>query len=66
MPKMKTNSAAKKRFKKVGSAKKKVKYACSMRRHILTKKSRKTKRNLRHGSYISNVDISAILKLLPY
>ncbi len=66
MPKMKTNSAAKKRFKKVGSAKKKIKYASSMRRHILTKKSRKTKRNLRKGKYISAVDTNAILKLLPY
>ena len=66
MPKMKTNSAAKKRFKKVGSSKKKIKRASSMRRHILTKKSRKTKRNLRKGSYISKVDTSAMLKLLPY
>ncbi len=64
MPKMKTNSAAKKRFKKVGNGKL-VKRAKSMRRHILTKKSRKTKRNLRGVAYISKVDTANILRLLP-
>ncbi len=65
MPKMKTNSAAKKRFKKVGNGKL-VKRAKSMRRHILTKKNRKTKRNLRGVAYISKVDTANILRLLPY
>jgi len=64
MPKVKTNSAAKKRFRKTGSGK--IKRACSLRRHILTKKSRKRKRNLRQGAYIAKVDEHAINQLLPY
>ena len=39
MPKMKTNSSAKKRFKVTGSGK--IKRACAYKRHILTKKSTK-------------------------
>ena len=45
MPKMKTNRAAAKRFKKTGSGN--LKRNKAYRRHILTKKSAKTKRNLR-------------------
>ena len=63
MPKMKTNSAAKKRFKKLKSGK--VKYMCALRRHILTKKTRKRKRNLRQGSFICKSDMKHILGLLP-
>ena len=63
MPKIKTNSAAKKRFRKTGSGK--VKRACSMRRHILTKKTRKRKRNLRKGAYICKANEKAIKQLLP-
>lgn len=63
MPKIKTNSAAKKRFRKTGGGK--VKRACSMRRHILTKKTRKRKRNLRKGAYICKANERAIKQLLP-
>ncbi len=63
MPKIKTNSAAKKRFRKTGNGK--VKRACSMRRHILTKKTRKRKRNLRKGGYICKANERAIKQLLP-
>jgi large subunit ribosomal protein L35 len=63
MPKVKTNSAAKKRFKKTGNGK--VKRSCSMRRHILTKKTRKRKRNLRKGAYICKADEKAVKNLLP-
>jgi large subunit ribosomal protein L35 len=63
MPKMKTNAAAKKRFKKLKSGK--VKRMCSMRRHILTKKTRKKKRNLRQGGYINKSDLKSVLGLLP-
>ena len=45
MPKVKTHSGAKKRFKKLKSGL--FKAARPFRRHLLTKKSRKTKRNLR-------------------
>lgn len=64
MPKMKTNSAAKKRFKKTGSGK--VKAMCAFRRHLLTHKSRKTKRKLRAGFYISPSDMGHVLAGLPY
>lgn len=64
MPKMKTNAAAKKRFKKLKSGK--IKRSCAMRRHILTKKSRKTKRDLRGVAYIAKSDIKHILGLMPY
>lgn len=64
MPKMKTNAAAKKRFQKLKSGK--IKRSCAMRRHILTKKTRKRKRELRKGGYISKADHKHILGLLPY
>lgn len=64
MPKVKTNSAAKKRFKRVG--KNKIKRACALRRHILTKKTRKKKRQLRQGGYIAAVNVKEISLLLPY
>lgn len=63
MPKVKTNSAAKKRFKKTGKGK--VKRASSLRRHILTKKTRKRKRQLRKGKYICKADERAVKNLLP-
>ncbi|MGN1227794.1 MAG: 50S ribosomal protein L35 [Christensenellales bacterium] len=52
MPKMKTKSGAKKRFrvKKNGD----VKYTRMNKRHILTKKSTKVKRNARKGQYLSS------------
>ena len=50
MPKMKTNRAAAKRFKKTGSGN--LKRNKAYRRHILTKKSAKTKRNLRKQQWL--------------
>lgn len=67
MHKVKTKSAAKKRFLKVGSKKNvKVKYSKAFRRHLLTKKSAKKKRQLRGGSYFVGADRLNVLKLLPY
>lgn len=63
MPKVKTNRAAAKRFKKTGSGK--VKRASSFRRHILTSKTTKRKRQLRKTKYIADVDMKAIQTLLP-
>lgn len=63
--KMKTRSAAKKRFKKVGKGKKLIKRAKAFRRHLLTKKSSKRKRQLREGAYVSAADTKRIAKLLP-
>lgn len=64
MPKMKTNSSAKKRFNKKSD--KAIKYSQGFRRHLLTKKTTKRKRDLRQGKYICDVDRPRILKLLPY
>lgn len=64
MPKVKTNRAAAKRFKKTGG--KKVKRGTAFRRHILTSKSPKTKRQLRKPSYVADSDMKAIKDLLPY
>jgi large subunit ribosomal protein L35 len=50
MPKMKTKSAAKKRFSVTATGK--VKRACSGKNHILTKKDRKRKNKLCAGAYV--------------
>ncbi|WP_080904414.1 50S ribosomal protein L35 [Parabacteroides sp. Marseille-P3160] len=62
MPKMKTNSGAKKRFALTGTGKIKRKHA--FKSHILTKKTKKQKRNLTHIGLIANVDVSNVKKLL--
>lgn len=54
MPKMKTKSAAKKRFAFTGTRKIKRKHA--YKSHILTKKETKRKRNLTHVTLVSNAD----------
>lgn len=64
MPKMKTHSAASKRFKKLKSGK--VKFSHGFRRHLLTKKTRKCKRNLRKAAYIADCDLGNVKVLLPY
>ena len=64
MPKMKTVSAAKKRFKRVGNGK--IKKATSYRRHLLTKKGPKARRQLRKGGFVCGADLNKISKLLPY
>jgi large subunit ribosomal protein L35 len=65
MPKMKTKKSAAKRYSFTGSGK--VKYKKQNLRHILTKKSSKRKRHLRHGGILSADNVSAIKKrLLPY
>ncbi len=65
MPKMKSSSAAKKRFKKVGRGKIKIKRAKAYRRHLLTKKSPKKRQQLRKATYISKADVKKMLILLP-
>ncbi|WP_321290333.1 50S ribosomal protein L35 [uncultured Sunxiuqinia sp.] len=54
MPKMKTKSSAKKRFKLTGSGKLKRKHA--YKSHILTKKSTKQKRNLTYWGTVDKAD----------
>jgi len=62
MPKMKTKSSAKKRFKLTGTGKIKRKHA--FKSHILTKKETKQKRNLTHSTLVDKVDEPAIKKQL--
>jgi len=62
MPKLKTNSGAKKRFALTGTGKIKRKHA--FKSHILTKKTKKQKRNLTHVGLVDGADISNIKKLL--
>ena len=62
MPKMKTNSGAKKRFTLTGSGKIKRKHA--FKSHILTKKSKKRKRNLTYFGEVHKADEDNIKRLL--
>jgi large subunit ribosomal protein L35 len=62
MPKMKTNSGAKKRFRLTGSGKIKRKHA--YKSHILTKKSTKRKRNLTYWTAIDKTNESNVRLLL--
>ncbi len=62
MPKMKTNSAAKKRFAFTGTGRIKRKHA--FHSHILTKKTTKQKRNLTHTGTVDPVDEAKIKLLL--
>lgn len=67
MYKLKTNSSAKKRFRKAGSKKNViVKRGKAFRRHLLTKKGPKRRRQLRSGGYVDETNMRAILNLLPY
>ncbi len=62
MPKVKTNSGAKKRFKLTAKGKLKRKHA--FKNHILTKKATKRKRNLRHFTIVDGADERRMKDLL--
>ncbi|MCO5249152.1 MAG: 50S ribosomal protein L35 [Chitinophagales bacterium] len=62
MPKQKTNSSAKKRFKITGTGK--VMRAGAYKSHILTKKSKKRKRRLGKTTVIKSTEMSNVKKLL--
>lgn len=62
MPKIKTNSSAKKRFKLTGTGK--IARKNAFKSHILTKKSKKRKRNLTKTSYVHEADMPNIKILL--
>jgi large subunit ribosomal protein L35 len=62
MPKMKSHSGAKKRFKKTGSGKLHARHAFSS--HILEKKSPKRKREMGLDREISKADRKTVIKLL--
>ena len=64
MPKMKTSRAAAKRFKVTGTGK--LKRAKAYKSHILTKKTTKTKRNLRKATMTDETNVKNMKKILPY
>ncbi len=64
MPKLKTNSAAAKRFKRTGSGK--IRRRKAYLRHILTTKTRKQKRRLRQSGIVDATNVTAIRRLMPY
>ena len=63
MPKMKTKRAASKRFRKTANGFKRTQ---SHRRHILTKKPSKRKRQLRREAQVHETDVNRIKQLLPH
>ena len=64
MPKIKTRSSAAKRFETTGTGK--IQRAKAYKNHKLGQKTRKTKRNLRDGGYVSEQEAKVIHKLIPY
>lgn len=64
MPKIKTNRGAAKRFKKTGTGK--MTRSKAFRRHILTSKSTKRKRNLRRSEVMATGDQKRAARMCPY
>ena len=62
MPKLKTNSGAKKRFRVTGSGK--IKRHHAFHSHILTKKTKKQKRNLDHVTLVDRDNMKQVRDLL--
>ena len=64
MPKVKTHSGAKKRFKRTASGK--FKFGRVFKRHLLTGRTKKRKRQLRNAGYVPSAHHHQIELLLPY
>lgn len=64
MPKMKTKSGAKKRFKALGGGG--LKRSHANLRHILTKKTTKRKRQLRGTTMVCAADVKSVRAMMPY
>jgi large subunit ribosomal protein L35 len=64
MPKLKTHTGAKKRFKLTGTGK--IKRGQTKPRHILSSKSPKTKRKLGKSVLVSDGDFKKVLRMIPY
>ena len=62
MPKLKTHRGAAKRFKKTAGGK--IKRSKAYKSHILTKKSKKRKRNLGHFTEVSGADLKNVKMML--
>lgn len=63
MPKMKTKSGAKKRFKVSASGR--IKRGQAFKRHILTKKTTKNKRHLRGSVSVHETNMGHMAQMLP-
>ena len=64
MPKVKTHSATKKRFRLSANGKVKMSHAC--RRHRLVTKPRKAKKGHKIGVYASEANVATVKKMMPY
>jgi large subunit ribosomal protein L35 len=64
MPKLKTHSGAAKRFKKTGTGK--IKRGHAYKRHILTSKGTKRKRQLDADVMLDKADVPKIKRMIPY
>jgi len=64
MPKIKTHSGAKKRFKLTKTGQ--VKRAHAFKSHILNKKTTKRKRNLRKTAMADCTNVAQVKRLIPY
>jgi len=64
MPKLKTHTGAKKRFRKTGTGK--IKRGQTKTRHILTSKSSKSKRKLGKIVLVSDGDFAKVSRMIPY
>ena len=64
MPKMKTKSGAKKRFNVLGNGG--IKRSQAFKRHILTKKTTKNKRQLRGTVMVHASDVASVKSMMPY
>ncbi len=63
MPKLKSNRGAAKRFKATAKG---FKRGQSHKRHILTKKTTKRKRQLRSPSMVHETDVARVKQMLPH
>ena len=63
-PKMKTRRGAAKRFSRTGTGK--VKFSRKGKRHILSNKSRKRKRQLKRAETMTKGDAQAVARMIPY
>jgi large subunit ribosomal protein L35 len=64
MPKMKTKKSAAKRFKVRGSGS--IKRGQAFKRHILTKKTTKNKRQLRGSAAVHVADVASVKAMMPF
>jgi len=64
MPKMKSNSGARKRFRATGTGK--IVRRKAYTSHLLSSKSRKRKRNLRKSTIVDSANSKGIVRMLPY